>query len=137
MDKPIIDQKLLVIRMIALGYTRKEIADQLSLSVKTVDYHYTAAKKEHGLESDADFTRFATIHKIIVPGETRNKSDERMIKVIDAEICDYQSAKAASLVMLTKAANGEVPLPQIRGWTAAVDAHVRLVESEIKLQRLK
>ena len=137
MEKPIIDQKLIVIRMIALGYARKEIAERLALSPKTVDYHYDAIRKEHGLQTDADFARFAAQHKLILPGESRSRTPERVVKLINEEIRDYQAAKAASLVMLTKAANGEVPLPQIQGWTAAVDAHVRLVESEIKLQRFK
>ena len=137
MEKPLIDQRIIVIRLIALGHNRKEVAEKLGISIKTVDYHYEAARKEHQIQGDADFTRFALAHKIILPGETRNKTDERMVKIIDAEIRDYQAAKAASLTMLTTAANGDISLPQIRGWTAAVDAHVRLVESEVKLQRLK
>ncbi|NMB87462.1 MAG: response regulator transcription factor, partial [Chloroflexi bacterium] len=48
-----------VIRMIAFGYSNKEIALQLNLSIKTVETYKTRAMEKLELHSRADIVRYA------------------------------------------------------------------------------
>ena len=50
-----------VLRLIALGYANKEIAAQLSISVKTVDVHKANALRKLGLKGRVDIVRFALL----------------------------------------------------------------------------
>jgi DNA-binding NarL/FixJ family response regulator len=51
--------------LIALGYTNKESADKLGLSVKTVEKHREKLMKTFDLRNTADITRFAILHRIV------------------------------------------------------------------------
>lgn len=48
-----------VVRMIALGYSNKEIAARLRLSVKTVETYKTRSMDKLGMQSRVDIVRFA------------------------------------------------------------------------------
>lgn len=50
-----------VLRMIAWGYSNKEIAARLEISVKTVEAHKTNAMKKLDLQSRIDIVRFALL----------------------------------------------------------------------------
>ena len=54
-----------VMRLIARGYTYKEIARQLSLSVKTVETHVSAVLRKLQLSSRHELTRWATDRRLI------------------------------------------------------------------------
>ena len=53
------DREEEVVRYLAKGYTNKEIAIQLDISVKTVDTHKARAMLKLGLRSRAEIVRFA------------------------------------------------------------------------------
>lgn len=48
-----------VLRLIAWGYSSKEIAAQLSISVKTVESHKAAAMRKLDMNSRVDIVRYA------------------------------------------------------------------------------
>lgn len=48
-----------VLRLVAYGYTSKEIADQLALSIKTVDTYRSRGMEKLGLRNRATLVRFA------------------------------------------------------------------------------
>jgi DNA-binding NarL/FixJ family response regulator len=54
-----------VMRLIARGYTYKEIARRLSLSVKTVETHVSAVLRKLQLSSRHELTRWATERRIV------------------------------------------------------------------------
>jgi DNA-binding NarL/FixJ family response regulator len=54
-----------VMRLIARGYTYKEIARQLQLSVKTVETHVSAVLRKLQLSSRHELTRWATERRIV------------------------------------------------------------------------
>ena len=54
-----------VMRLIARGYTYKEIARQLSLSVKTVETHVSAVLRKLQLSSRHELTRWAAERRLI------------------------------------------------------------------------
>ena len=54
-----------VMRLIARGYTYKEIARQLALSVKTVETHVYAVLRKLQLSSRHELTRWATERRIV------------------------------------------------------------------------
>jgi two-component system, NarL family, response regulator NreC len=54
-----------VLRFVALGYTSREIADQLSLSAKTVDTYRSRGMEKLGLRNRATLVRFALAHGLI------------------------------------------------------------------------
>ena len=53
------DREAEVVRLIAAGYSNKEIASQISLSVKTVETYKARSMEKLGLDSRADIVRYA------------------------------------------------------------------------------
>ncbi len=53
------DRETEIIRLIAVGYTNKEVASQLKISVKTVETHKARAMAKLQLESRAELMRYA------------------------------------------------------------------------------
>jgi DNA-binding NarL/FixJ family response regulator len=56
-----------VLQLVAEGRSRKEVADILHISVKTVEFHKAALTRELHLKTSADFTRYAIEHGMITP----------------------------------------------------------------------
>ncbi len=54
-----------VLRLVALGHTSKEIADQLSLSVKTIETYRARGMEKLGLPSRAALVRFALANGVL------------------------------------------------------------------------
>jgi len=50
-----------VLRLIAWGYLRKEIADRLQITVKTVEAHKSNAMQKMGMKSRIDIVRYALL----------------------------------------------------------------------------
>jgi two-component system, NarL family, response regulator NreC len=62
------EREVEVLRMIALGHTNSEIAEQLYLSVRTVETHRAHIQQKLRRDSRSDLVRYALEHKLI---ETR------------------------------------------------------------------
>jgi DNA-binding NarL/FixJ family response regulator len=56
------DRERDVLRLLAVGYTNKEIAARLRISVKTVETYKTRGMEKLGLHSRVDIVRFAAHH---------------------------------------------------------------------------
>jgi len=54
-----------VLRLMALGHTNREIGEQLSLSVRTVETHRSHIQQKLGLSSRPELTRYALAHGLI------------------------------------------------------------------------
>jgi two-component system response regulator NreC len=48
-----------VLRLVALGHTNREIAEQLTLSVRTVETHRSHVQQKLGIDSRPELTRYA------------------------------------------------------------------------------
>lgn len=59
------EREVEVLRMISLGYTNAEIAEQLYLSVRTVETHRAHIQQKLRLGSRAELVRYALDHKLI------------------------------------------------------------------------
>ncbi|HMT09189.1 MAG TPA: response regulator transcription factor [Pyrinomonadaceae bacterium] len=55
------DRESEVLRLIALGYSNKEIATSLALSVKTIEVHKANAMRKLGISSRIDIVRYAIL----------------------------------------------------------------------------
>ena len=55
------DREAEVLRMIALGYSNKEIAHRMNISVKTVEAHKANAMKKMSMNSRIDIVRYAIL----------------------------------------------------------------------------
>ncbi len=53
-----------VLRLIALGSSAKDIANQLNISVRTAEFHRAAIMQRLGLHSTAQMTRYAIINNL-------------------------------------------------------------------------
>lgn len=53
-----------VLRLIAMGSSAKDIANQLNISVRTAEFHRAAIMQRLGLHSTAQMTRYAIAHDI-------------------------------------------------------------------------
>jgi two-component system invasion response regulator UvrY len=58
-------RELLVLRMVAGGRTIKEIADELSLSDKTIGTYRMRIAKKLGLHSNVELTRYALRYRLV------------------------------------------------------------------------
>jgi len=58
-------RELEVAQLIAEGNVNREIARQLTISVKTVESHRAACMRKASVQSAAAFVRFAIKHKLI------------------------------------------------------------------------
>lgn len=56
---PLSEREVEVLRLVALGYSNKEIADELYISVRTVETHKTHIMQKTGLRARSELTRFA------------------------------------------------------------------------------
>ncbi|HET7507134.1 MAG TPA: response regulator transcription factor [Solirubrobacterales bacterium] len=54
-----------VLKLMALGHTNREIGDQLSLSVRTVETHRAHIQQKLGLSSRPELTRYALANRLI------------------------------------------------------------------------
>jgi two-component system response regulator NreC len=63
------EREVEVLRMIALGHTNAEIADQLCLSVRTVETHRAHIGQKLRLAGRAELVRYALAHRLIAPAE--------------------------------------------------------------------
>jgi two-component system response regulator NreC len=54
-----------VLRMVALGYTNAEIAEQLFLSIRTVETHRAHIQQKLRLGTRAELVRYALDHKLV------------------------------------------------------------------------
>ena len=54
-----------MLRLIARGYTYKEIARELTISVKTVESHVSAVLRKLQLSTRHELTRWATERRLI------------------------------------------------------------------------
>ena len=59
---PLSDREAAVLRQIALGYSNKEIAAQLELSVKTVETYKARGMEKLGMSSRVQLVRYASEH---------------------------------------------------------------------------
>jgi two-component system response regulator NreC len=62
------ERELEVLRMIALGHTNAEIAEQLFLSVRTVETHRAHIQQKLSLASRSELVRYALDHGLVTPG---------------------------------------------------------------------
>jgi len=58
---PLSEREIMVIKLVAKGFSNKEISGQLSLSVKTVETYRARACEKLGLRTRAALVRYATI----------------------------------------------------------------------------
>ncbi len=64
-DQPLTGREHTIIRLIAEGHSNKQIANLLSISVKTVDTHRASIMRKLGLGSMAALVRYAVRNKMI------------------------------------------------------------------------
>jgi two-component system response regulator NreC len=65
-DRPVLSpRETEVLRLMALGHTNREIAEKLSLSVRTVETHRAHIQQKLGLDSRPELTRYALENELI------------------------------------------------------------------------
>ena len=63
--KQLSEREWQVLRLIALGYTNQQIADRLSLSVKTVETYRARIADKLGLRTRAELVKYALQHGLL------------------------------------------------------------------------
>jgi two-component system response regulator NreC len=59
------ERELEVLRLIALGHTNNEIAEQLCLSVRTIESHRAHIQQKLGVSTRSELVRYALEHDLI------------------------------------------------------------------------
>lgn len=59
------DRELEILRLIALGYTNSQVAEELFLSVRTVETHRAHIQQKLGLSDRAELVRYALDRKLV------------------------------------------------------------------------
>jgi two-component system response regulator NreC len=62
------DRELEVLRLLALGHTNAEVAEQMFLSVRTVESHRAAVARKTSQHTRAELVRYALDHRLLEPG---------------------------------------------------------------------
>ena len=62
---PLTQRELDVLRLIVQGYTNKQVAEELSISIRTVEGHRSNLTEKLGLKSRVDLVRYAREHHLI------------------------------------------------------------------------
>ena len=81
-----------VLEMVAQGFTAKEIAEALHLSVKTAVFHKTAIMEKLALRTTAELTRYALAHGII-----SNQSNTGLTSPSASPLAEIQAETRASV----------------------------------------
>jgi DNA-binding NarL/FixJ family response regulator len=55
-----------VLQLLAEGYSHREMAEMLTLTVKTVEYHKSKLMRQLGLKTDVALTRYAIAHGLVM-----------------------------------------------------------------------
>jgi two-component system response regulator NreC len=63
--EPITPREIEVLRLIVQGYTNRQIANELQISVRTVEGHRANLSEKLGLHSRVELVRYAKKHKLI------------------------------------------------------------------------
>jgi two-component system response regulator NreC len=63
--EPLTPREVDVLKLIVVGYTNKQIAEQLTLSVRTVEGHRANLSEKLGLHSRVELVRYAKDHDLI------------------------------------------------------------------------
>ncbi len=58
-----------VLQLVAEGYSNKEMANILNLSLKTIEYHKHRLMQALGLQSTAELTKYAMEHRMVPPSQ--------------------------------------------------------------------
>ncbi|HTW11899.1 MAG TPA: LuxR C-terminal-related transcriptional regulator, partial [Solirubrobacteraceae bacterium] len=59
------ERELEILRLIALGYTNAQVAEELFLSVRTVETHRAHIQQKLGLNDRAELVRYALDRKLV------------------------------------------------------------------------
>lgn len=70
-DQTLSERETQVLRLVALGYTAQQIADQLYLSVRTVETYKLRGMEKLGLRGRAALVRYAVEHGLLRPERSR------------------------------------------------------------------
>jgi two-component system response regulator NreC len=62
------DRELELVRLVALGFTNREIGEQLFLSVRAIEVNRSKLQEKLGIESRPGLVRFAIANGVIQPG---------------------------------------------------------------------
>jgi hypothetical protein len=125
-----------IIRGIALGVPRKQIAADLSMNVKTFEYHYNGTDNPRSLVARlriptvTGITQFALNNGIIKPGEqlTSRRNDQLPTKI---DINGVEDLKAAVLRGAAMAANGTSDIAQVAAMVQCSDAYIRIIRVQL------
>jgi two-component system response regulator NreC len=63
--EPLTPREVDVLRLIVEGYTNKQVAEQLSISTRTVEGHRANLSEKLGLHSRVELVRYAREHGLI------------------------------------------------------------------------
>ena len=64
---PLTPRELDVVRLVAEGRNNREVADTLSISIRTVETHRAAAMQKIGVRTTAELVRYAVRHHLVEP----------------------------------------------------------------------
>ena len=64
-DELLTSREVEVLKLIVQGYTNKQVADELSISVRTVEGHRANLTEKLGMRNRVDLLRYAREHKLI------------------------------------------------------------------------
>ena len=70
-DQALSERETQVLRLVALGHTAQQIAEQLYLSVRTVETYKLRGMEKLGLRGRAALVRYAVEHSLLEPGQNR------------------------------------------------------------------
>lgn len=131
----LIARDLQIIKLLALGLSRKDTAEKLGMTVKNLEFHLNGTENVRSIYSklhvkhDTELVRVAIEGGMVKPGE--KPAETKPAKPVPVEIKDIEDLKKAVLRGATLAASHSSDPLQINALVQCSDAYLRLVRTQM------
>jgi len=107
------DRQVTVLKKVALCQHNKEIADELHLSVKTIEFHVSELQKKLGVNGRDELIRLAFEQGVVTKGERAMRDAKLILRTPEVEIKTSNDLTDALMQAATNAANGKADPVQV------------------------
>jgi DNA-binding CsgD family transcriptional regulator len=131
-------QQLAIVRLIGLGKSRKEIAQELNISDKTVEFHISGTENQSSIyrrlnvSSDTQIVRYAVEKGLVKRGET-NMIEKPTEKVSIPECKNTTDLAFVLLGVAAAASVGQANPLQVNALCQLTQSVIELTEAEMRV----
>lgn len=128
------DRQLCILKKIALCSNAKQIALDLKVSVKTVEFHVAKLKKKLNLQSHEELVRFAYENGLVSKGERAVIRESKPLQVTpEIDIASANELTDALMKAAKDAANGNANVLQVNALCQATNTLINFARLQMEV----